>query len=109
MITLPIALIGFAFFPGLPSSRRPWFLTPEEHSRASSRLPKDHKQAGKLTFDVVKRTLKRNTFWFAVPIYVFLYVFAACPIDRDELTQEVPQDSRNVLDGLYGTVAQGGQ
>ncbi|KAK4699614.1 MFS transporter, ACS family, pantothenate transporter, partial [Phenoliferia sp. Uapishka_3] len=72
IITLPIAFIGFTFFPGLPSSRKPWFLTAEEHARASSRLPKDHKQAGKLTLDVVKRTLKRKTWWFAVPIYIFM-------------------------------------
>jgi len=72
IITLPIAFIGFAFFPGLPSSRKPWFLTAEEHARASARLPKDHKQAGKLNLDVVKRTLRRRMWWLCVPIYVCL-------------------------------------
>ncbi|KAI5478862.1 MFS general substrate transporter [Pseudohyphozyma bogoriensis] len=71
VITLPIAIIGFAFFPGLPSSKKPWFLTAEEHARASARLPKNHKQAGPLNRDVFKRTFSSKTVYYAVAIYTF--------------------------------------
>lgn len=72
MITLPIALIGFAFFPGLPTSRKPWFLTDAEHARAKSRMDPGHRQAGKLTFGVVTRTLRKPMWWLCVTIYVCL-------------------------------------
>jgi sugar phosphate permease len=29
-LSLPIALLGYVFFPGLPASGRPWWLKPEE-------------------------------------------------------------------------------
>lgn len=72
VITLPIAFIGFSVFPGLPTSRKPWFLTEEEHERAKTRMDAEHKQAGKITFGVVKRTLARPMWWFCVSIYVLL-------------------------------------
>ncbi|KAM0751301.1 MFS general substrate transporter [Meredithblackwellia eburnea MCA 4105] len=72
IITLPIAFVGFTFFPGLPSSRKPWFLTVEEHIRATTRLSSEHKQAGKITFDVVKRSLRRKMWWLCVLVYVLL-------------------------------------
>lgn len=72
MITLPIAVIGFAFFPGLPSSRKPWFLTAEEHQRAKDRMDKDHKQAGPLNLGVIKRTLRGHMWWFCVAIYILM-------------------------------------
>ncbi|KZT53557.1 major facilitator superfamily transporter [Calocera cornea HHB12733] len=72
VITLPIAAIGFTFFPGLPASKRPWYMTEEEHQLAKDRLPKDHKQAGPLNLDVVKRTLSKPLWYICVAIYVGL-------------------------------------
>ena len=72
IITLPIAIIGFTFFPGLPTSRKPWFLTQAEHDRAKSRMDPGHRQAGKITLGVVTRTLKRPMWWLCVSIYVCL-------------------------------------
>ncbi|KAM0323651.1 hypothetical protein ACHAQA_008586 [Verticillium albo-atrum] len=39
IITLPLAFLGFAFWPGLPSSPRRWFFTAEEHALAVKRIP----------------------------------------------------------------------
>jgi MFS family permease len=37
-ISLPIALLGFFMFPGLPSSGKPWWMTEEEHFLAQRRM-----------------------------------------------------------------------
>lgn len=103
IITVPLAIIGFIFFPGLPSSfvfafafrhslfsfprpflltlflssyphirKKPWHFTQEEHDLATTRLGPHHKPAGKLNFDVVKRTVKRPLYWVCVSMYVFV-------------------------------------
>lgn len=71
VITLPIALVGFAFFPGLPSGPRRWFLSTEEHALATSRLT-NKPVAGKINFALLKRTLKMPIWWLMVFVYVFL-------------------------------------
>lgn len=67
IITLPIAFLGYALFPGLPSSKKPWFLSQEEHKFASERLGEDHNtSAGKINFALVKRTAKLPCEWLRV-------------------------------------------
>ncbi|KIY53255.1 MFS general substrate transporter [Fistulina hepatica ATCC 64428] len=70
IITLPIAFIGFVFFPGLPNSKKPWFLTEEEHALAHSRMPKDHRQAKGVVWSTFKKTLRRPMWWICVPTYI---------------------------------------
>jgi ACS family pantothenate transporter-like MFS transporter len=72
VITLPIAFIGFLLFPGLPSSKKPWFLSVEEHALSKSRMPSDHRQAGKLDFNVVKRALRTPLYYICIFAYIAL-------------------------------------
>jgi hypothetical protein len=65
---LPIAFIGFAFFPGLPSTPRRWFLKEEELELAKRRLPQ--REEPELTFKTVKRTLSKPMWWICVPAYM---------------------------------------
>jgi hypothetical protein len=72
VISLPIALAGFFIFPGLPSSKKPWWLTPAEHDLAKKRMI----HAGvapskKLSWSVVKRTFTRWEFYMGVLCYTF--------------------------------------
>ncbi|KAF2007167.1 MFS general substrate transporter [Amniculicola lignicola CBS 123094] len=72
IISLPIAFAGFFIFPGLPSSKKPWWLTEKEHALARSRV----QDAGiapskKLNFSVIKRTLRRWEFYVGVTAYTF--------------------------------------
>jgi hypothetical protein len=70
VISLPIAIAGFVIFPGLPSSQKPWWLTPAEHDLARSRVA----AAGimpsqKLSWTIVKRTLRRWEFYMGLLTY----------------------------------------
>jgi hypothetical protein len=65
---LPIAFIGFAFFPGLPASPRRWFLKEEELELAKRRLPQ--REEPQITWKTVKTTLSRPMWWICVPAYV---------------------------------------
>jgi hypothetical protein len=72
IISLPIALAGFLIFPGLPSSAKPWWLTPAEHDLAKRRVA----AAGiapsqKLSWSIVKRTLRRWEFYMGLLAYTF--------------------------------------
>lgn len=70
VISLPIAFAGYAIFPGLPSSSKPWWLTPAEHQLAKQRMV----HAGiapsqKLSWSIIKRTLRRWEFYLGVLAY----------------------------------------
>ncbi|KAF4554500.1 Pantothenate transporter-like protein 1 [Elsinoe fawcettii] len=72
IISLPIAFAGFLIFPGLPSSPKPWWLTPEEHELARKRM----EDAGvapstKLSWKLAKRVLSRWEFYIGVFAYTF--------------------------------------
>jgi hypothetical protein len=72
VISLPIALAGFFIFPGLPSSAKPWWLTPAEHKLARTRMV----NAGvapskKLSWTVIRRTFTRWEFYLGVLCYTF--------------------------------------
>ena len=72
VITLPIAIIGFALFPGLPNSRKRWFFSEAEYELATSRLliGGKHGKDGGITWITFKDTLSRPMWWICVPSYV---------------------------------------
>ncbi|KAI5478899.1 MFS general substrate transporter [Pseudohyphozyma bogoriensis] len=70
--TVPIALIGYLTFPGIPSSRKKWVFSEEEWALAKSRMPKDHSQAGKYTWSTVKRGLTSRIWYIGTTSYVCL-------------------------------------
>ncbi|KAF2874279.1 major facilitator superfamily domain-containing protein [Massariosphaeria phaeospora] len=72
IISLPIALAGFAIFPGLPSSARPWWLTEEQHGLARRRVREvGIEPSGRLGWGIVRRTAGRWEFWIGVAAYTF--------------------------------------
>lgn len=72
IISLPIALAGFAIFPGLPSSAKPWWLTTAEHELARKRVASAGiAPSSKLSWSIIKRTLRRWEFYMGVLTYTF--------------------------------------
>ena len=70
IISLPIAIAGFFIFPGLPSSKKPWWLTEAQHELARRRVRDvGIEPSGKLDFSVIKRTLRRWEFYVGVLAY----------------------------------------
>ncbi|KUI67531.1 Pantothenate transporter liz1 [Cytospora mali] len=71
IFTLPVALIGFLIFPGVPDSSRPFFLKEDDTKLAKTRLERFRiRRPGKLGLDVFKRTLGRWHIW----VFVFCYI-----------------------------------
>lgn len=71
IFTLPVALIGFLIFPGVPDSPRPFFLNEDDTKLAKTRLERFRiRRPGKLSLDVFKRTLGRWHIW----VFVFCYM-----------------------------------
>lgn len=70
IISLPIALAGYFIFPGLPSSKKPWWLTEAQHELAQRRVRDiGIEPSKKLNFGVIKRTLRRWEFYVGVITY----------------------------------------
>ncbi|KAG6362272.1 hypothetical protein INS49_010502 [Diaporthe citri] len=71
IFTIPVALLGYVVFPGIPDSPRPFYLTEDDTRLAKSRLEKFRiRRPGKLNLDTFKRTLSRWHIW----IFVFCYI-----------------------------------
>ncbi|CBF69587.1 hypothetical protein AN6381.2 [Aspergillus nidulans FGSC A4] len=71
IFTIPVALIGFLVFPGVPDSPAPFFLTKRDIEIAKDWLSRAKiRRPGSLGPDVFKRTAKR---WH---IYIFLFSYA---------------------------------
>ncbi|WVQ79401.1 hypothetical protein IAT38_001498 [Cryptococcus sp. DSM 104549] len=73
VITLPIAFIGFALFPGLPNSPKKWYMTDAEYELSSTRLLNEEGKSGNdggLTFKVIKDALKKPMWWICVSAYI---------------------------------------
>ncbi|QKX60309.1 uncharacterized protein TRUGW13939_07452 [Talaromyces rugulosus] len=71
IFTIPVALLGFIIFPGIPDSPRPFYLKEEDIALAKERLHRAQiRRPGKLSLDVFKRTLKRWHIW----VFVFCYI-----------------------------------
>jgi len=70
IFTIPVALIGFIIFPGIPDSPRPFYLSESDISLAKERAARAKiRRPGKLGLDVFKRTFKRWRIW----VFIFCY------------------------------------
>ncbi|OJJ59147.1 hypothetical protein ASPSYDRAFT_1177614 [Aspergillus sydowii CBS 593.65] len=71
IFTIPVALIGFVIFPGIPDSPPPFFLSKRDIEIARERIKRANiRRPGKLGLDVFKRSLRRWHIW------VFLFCYA---------------------------------
>lgn len=81
-ISLPIALAGFFFFPGLPSGRKVWWLTDANHGLCVARMKnegvRDSRRIGKR---MLKRVFTHWHFYLAVFTYI-LYPSLALTFDK---------------------------
>ena len=57
-ISLPTALLGFLLFPGLPSAKKPWWMTKDENALARRRV-KDEGIVQNRTSNFSRALLKR--------------------------------------------------
>jgi MFS transporter, ACS family, pantothenate transporter len=70
IFTIPVAVIGFIIFPGIPDSPRPFYLTEKDIEMAKERGRKAGiRRPGKLNLDVFKRSLKRWHIWVFITCY----------------------------------------
>ena len=69
IITLPLAFLGFAVWPGLPSSPKRWYFTEKEHNLALRRMPTVEQEG--ITWKTFKYTLRRPMWWICVPCYMW--------------------------------------
>lgn len=72
VFTLPVALVGFLVFPGVPDSApRPFYLTEADVVLARARLARAGiRRPGRLGLDVFARTLRRWHIWVFVGCYM---------------------------------------
>ena len=71
-ISLPIAALGFALFPGVPAAKKPWWMTKDEHEMARKRcIDAGIKQSRAKVFTktILTRCFKKWHFYLAVLIY----------------------------------------
>ncbi|KAL3491048.1 major facilitator superfamily domain-containing protein [Aspergillus germanicus] len=71
IFTIPVALIGFIIFPGIPDSPPPFFLSARDIEIAKARVKRANiRRPGRLGVDVFRRSLRRWHIW------VFLFCYA---------------------------------
>jgi ACS family pantothenate transporter-like MFS transporter len=71
VITVPIALVGFFVFPGVPESPRPFYISEEEIALGKRRMADyNAKPAGKLNLAVLRRTFGRWHWYIFVLAYM---------------------------------------
>ena len=71
IFTIPVAFLGYAVFPGVPDSPRPFHLTAADTALAKERLVRFRvRRPGPLSVDVFRRSLKRWHIWVFVACYV---------------------------------------
>jgi MFS family permease len=71
VFTIPVALLGFLIFPGIPDSPKPFFLTDRDIALAKERTERAKiRRPGKMSLDVFKRTFKRWHIWLFVACYM---------------------------------------
>ncbi|KAL4955205.1 major facilitator superfamily domain-containing protein [Aspergillus filifer] len=74
IFTIPVALIGFFIFPGIPDSPQPFFITKRDVEIAKDRIKRANiRRPGRLDLEVFKRSFRRWHIW----IFLFCY---ACMI-----------------------------
>lgn len=70
LITFPIAIYGFFFFPDTPMSTSAWYLSPAERTLAVTRLPEVTKQRGTIGLSLIRRVLATWHFWAFVLLWI---------------------------------------
>jgi ACS family pantothenate transporter-like MFS transporter len=63
LITLPVAIFGFLYFPDLPETTKASYLTREEKELAVRRLPPKSEEGHKVGWNLIKRTVLTRDFW----------------------------------------------
>ncbi|QKX62387.1 uncharacterized protein TRUGW13939_09546 [Talaromyces rugulosus] len=63
IITIPVAIFGFVFFPDLPESTEAFYLKPHERQLALSRLPPKNPEGHNIGLSLIKRVLFTPNFW----------------------------------------------
>lgn len=71
IITLPIAVFGFLYFPDLPETTKAPYLNAEERALAISRLPPKADEGHKIGWDLIKRTILTKQYWLFVIFWGF--------------------------------------
>ncbi|KAJ6160910.1 MFS general substrate transporter, partial [Penicillium chermesinum] len=75
IFTLPVALIGFLIFPGIPDSPRPFYLTANDIALAKERVRLAKiRRPTKLGLDVFTRSLKRWHIWVFITCYACMII-----------------------------------
>ncbi|KAJ5168799.1 uncharacterized protein N7482_004393 [Penicillium canariense] len=75
IFTIPVALVGFVIFPGIPDSPRPFYLTENDIALAKERTRKAKiRRPGKLDLGVFKRSLKRWHIWVFITCYACMII-----------------------------------
>ncbi|KAH0437808.1 major facilitator superfamily transporter [Colletotrichum camelliae] len=86
LMTIPVAIYGFIFFPDTPHTTKAFYLTEEERKLAASRVP-EIQEKSPLTFHFAKKVLT-SWYWWG---FVMLWIIAG----------ETESFSTNSLLGLY--------
>jgi len=70
LITFPIAIYGFFFFPDTPMSTTARYLSPHERTLAVERLPEVIKPRGVLGWSLIRRVIASWHFWAFVLLWI---------------------------------------
>lgn len=71
VFTIPVALLGYVIFPGIPDSPKPFHLSDADIVLAKQRLQRFQvRRPGPLGLDVFKRSFRRWHIW----VFVFCYM-----------------------------------
>ncbi|CAG8054456.1 unnamed protein product [Penicillium nalgiovense] len=75
IFTIPVALIGFIIFPGIPGSPKPFYMTDRDVALAKERTTRAKiRQPGKMSLDVFRRTFKRWHIWVFITCYACMII-----------------------------------
>ncbi|KAK4118832.1 MFS general substrate transporter [Parathielavia appendiculata] len=106
VISLPISLAGYFFFPGLPSSPRIWWLTEREQKLAQARMRADGvKESAKIGKRMLRRVFTHWHFYIAVLTYI---LFQCTTYVAGQMTLWLKAEGYSVEDiNIYSTGVQG--
>ncbi|KAF3030765.1 hypothetical protein E8E15_010977 [Penicillium rubens] len=75
IFTIPVALIGFFIFPGIPGSPKPFYMTDRDVALTKARTTRAKiRQPGNMSLDVFKRTFKRWHIWVFITCYACMII-----------------------------------
>ncbi|KAH8901353.1 MFS general substrate transporter [Thozetella sp. PMI_491] len=70
LLTIPVALYGFFFFPDTPHDTTAFYLTAEERALAVSRVPLREEERSPLTLEFIKKVLTSWYWWGFVVLWI---------------------------------------